>query len=261
MGSRASAIILIIEDEPGVARLEALRLERAGYTVIRATTAGEGLEHLAAGQVELIVLDQQLGASMSGLEFYRQVKDAGHDVPAILVSGVEDDSLVVEALRAGVRDFVPKTPHFLDHLEPVVAGVLDRVRTEGELVRSRILAREQEARRRELEYEIAQRKRVEQALREAEESWSLMVESVRDFAIFTVDPAGTIAKWNTGAQQLFGYSEPEILGRPFAILFTAEDQAASIPAQEIAAALRGADRPTSAGTSARTAAGSSHPAH
>jgi PAS domain S-box-containing protein len=236
MSAHGEARILLVEDDPGVARLEQLRLERAGYTVIRAATAQEGLEHIAAGAVELIVLDQQLTAGTSGLEFYRQVKDAGHDVPAILVTGLQDDSLLVEALRAGVRDFVPKTPHFLDHLEPIVARVLDQVRTERELAQSRILTREHEIRRRELEHEIAQRKRVEHALREAEESWSLMVESVRDFAIFTVDPAGKIASWNSGAEQLFGHTEQQILGRPFAIVFTEEDQKGGIPEQEIAAA-------------------------
>ena len=54
-----------------------------------------------------------------------------------------------------------------------------------------MIAREHEARRRDLEHEIALRKRVEQALREAEEYLRLMVESVKDFAIFTVDPAST----------------------------------------------------------------------
>jgi PAS domain S-box-containing protein len=236
MSSPVAATILLVEDDPGVARLEQLRLERAGHTVIRAATAQEGLEHIAGGKVELILLDQLLTAEPSGLEFYRQVKGAGHDVPAILVTGLQDDHLLVEALRAGIRDFVPKTPHFLDHLEPIVARVLDQVRTERELAQSRILTREHETRRRELEHEIAQRKRVEQALREAEESWSLMVESVRDFAIFKVDPAGKIASWNSGAEQLFGYSEAEILGRPFALIFTEEDQKGGIPEQEIAAA-------------------------
>ena len=43
-----------------------------------------------------------------------------------------------------------------------------------------------------------------------------MVESVKDFAIFTVDPQGRIVSWNPGAEQLFGYAEPEILGQDFA---------------------------------------------
>ena len=63
-----------------------------------------------------------------------------------------------------------------------------------------------------------------------------MVESVKDFAIFTVDPQGRIVSWNPGAEQLFGYSEPDVLGQHLAILFTPEDRAGGIPEQEIAAA-------------------------
>jgi signal transduction histidine kinase len=168
MGSQSRATILLVEDDPGVARLERLRLERAGYTVTTSATAEEGLRQIAEGGIDLIVLDQQLTPGTTGLEFFRQVKAAGCNVPAILVTGMQEENLLVEALRAGVRDFVPKTQHFLNHLEPIVTRVLDQVRTERELAESRIVARENEERRRELEREIAHRKRVEQALKDAD---------------------------------------------------------------------------------------------
>jgi PAS domain S-box-containing protein len=236
MESQSRAKILLVEDDPGVARLEQLRLERAGFTVVTATTAGEGLDQVAKGDIELIILDQRLSSGTSGLEFFRQVKSAGHNVPAILVTGLNDENMLIEALRAGVRDFVPKTPNFLNHLEPIVIRVLDQVRTERELAESRVIAREHEARRRDLEHEIAQRKRVEQALREAEEYLRLMVESVKDFAIFTADPQARIVSWNPGAERLFGYAESEILGQPLNTLFTPEDRAAGVPEREIASA-------------------------
>jgi PAS domain S-box-containing protein len=241
MGPEIRARILLVEDDPGVARLEQLRLERAGYAVAAAATAAEGLREVAAaGGVDLIVLDQQLSPGTSGLEFFRQVKAAGYNVPAILVTGMQEESLLVEAMRAGVRDFVPKTQNFLNHLEPIVTRVLDQVRTERELAESRIVARANEQKRRDLEREIAQRKRVEQALREAEENLRLMVESVTDFALFTVDPQGRIASWNPGAQRLFGYGEDEVLGRDVALLYIPEDRAGGVPGREQAtAAARG----------------------
>ena len=68
-----------------------------------------------------------------------------------------------------------------------------------------------------------------------------MVESVKDVAIFTVDPQGRVASWNPGAEQLFGYAEPEILGRGIAVIFTPEDRDAGVPERELAtAAARGA---------------------
>src|SRR5947209_8737458 len=233
-------MILLVEDDPGVARLERLRLERAGYEVVAAATAEEGLDRVAEGGIDLIVLDQQLSEGTSGLELFRQVKAAGHNVPAILVTGMQEEGLLVEALRAGVRDFVPKTPNFLNHLEPIVARVLDQVRTERELAESRVVARANEERRRELEREIGQRRKVEQALREAEENLRRMIESVKDVAIFTVDPQGRVASWNAGAEHLFGYSEREILGRGHGVLYVAEDRDAGIPESELAvAAARG----------------------
>jgi signal transduction histidine kinase len=165
---QSRATILLVEDDPGIARLERLRLERAGYAVATAATAEEGLRKVAEGGIELIVLDQQLTPGTSGLEFFRQVKAAGYNVPAILVTGMQEENLLVEALRAGVRDFVPKTQNFLNHLEPIVTRVLDQVRTERELAESRVVARENEERRRELEREIAHRKRVEQTLKEGD---------------------------------------------------------------------------------------------
>src|SRR5262245_4901490 len=52
--------VLVVEDDPGLARLQRLRLERAGYSVVSAATAGEGLELLRRGGIDLVVLDQRL---------------------------------------------------------------------------------------------------------------------------------------------------------------------------------------------------------
>src|SRR5262245_12397012 len=98
MESQTRATILLVEDDPGIARLERLRLERAGYAVVAAATAEEGLRRVAEGDVALIVLDQQLTSATSGLEFFRQVKAAGYHVPAILVTGIHEENMLVEAL-------------------------------------------------------------------------------------------------------------------------------------------------------------------
>src|SRR3954453_8788653 len=46
----------------------------------------------------------------------------------------------------------------------------------------------------------------------------LLIENVKDFAIFMLDPEGRIVSWNTGAERTLGYSEPEIIGQPFSII-------------------------------------------
>ncbi len=66
-------------------------------------------------------------------------------------------------------------------------------------------------------------KRSQDLLRATEERMALMVENVTDYAIFSMDSAGKIDSWNTGAELIFGYSQDEIMGQPNAVLFTAED--------------------------------------
>jgi signal transduction histidine kinase len=132
-----AARVLLVEDDPGVARLERLRLERAGYAVEVASSSTEALARLRRDGVDLLVLDQRLGSGEEGLELYEQARAAGHDLPAILVTGLQEDGLLLQALRAGVRDFVPKTEDFLDYLVPAVARVLKQVRTERALADER----------------------------------------------------------------------------------------------------------------------------
>jgi len=77
-------------------------------------------------------------------------------------------------------------------------------------------ARQQEKRLAELEQEVA-------ALRVEAEQRSLILESATDYAIFTIDRAGVVTSWNTGAERLLGFRENEIIGRDGRIIFTPED--------------------------------------
>lgn len=168
MDRTVRATLLIVEDDLGLARLQQRRLERADYAVLVSTNAGEAAQRVEQGDIDLLILDQCLPGGVSGLEFYQRIRAANLDVPAILVTGLRQDDLLLQALRAGVRDFVLKTPEYLDYLLPAVERVLKQVRTERQLVESRALAREALRRQQELEDEIAQRRRAEERLRETD---------------------------------------------------------------------------------------------
>lgn len=62
----------------------------------------------------------------------------------------------------------------------------------------------------------------QERLRQSEERYRLLIEGVTDYAIFMLSPSGEIVSWSAGAEQLLGYSEAEILGQPFARIFTPE---------------------------------------
>src|SRR5439155_1529838 len=64
---------------------------------------------------------------------------------------------------------------------------------------------------------------------DAEVSFRLLVESIKDYAIFMLDPEGRVTRWNAGAQRIKGYRSEEILGEHFSRFFTPEDVAAGIP--------------------------------
>ncbi len=61
----------------------------------------------------------------------------------------------------------------------------------------------------------------------------VIIENVRDFAIFAIDLDGCILSWNLGVQYLLGYEEAEFLGQDFSIIFTPEDREREIPNAEI----------------------------
>jgi PAS domain S-box-containing protein len=68
--------------------------------------------------------------------------------------------------------------------------------------------------------------------------YRLLVESVRDYAIFALDATGHIVTWNPGAQRFKGYTAPEIIGKHFSIFYPAEDLARGKPAMELEVAGR-----------------------
>ena len=82
----------------------------------------------------------------------------------------------------------------------------------------------------------SERRRAEAALRESEERFRLLVGTVRDYAIYMLDPTGHVMSWNRGAEQIKGYTAEEIVGKHFACFYTPEAVAAGTPATALATA-------------------------
>jgi two-component system, cell cycle sensor histidine kinase and response regulator CckA len=79
--------------------------------------------------------------------------------------------------------------------------------------------------------------RLEETTRQANEGLRLLIDGVRDYAIFHVDPDGHVVTWNAGAQRIKGYSEKEILGQHLRRFFPPEDVARGRPDEELRDAL------------------------
>lgn len=132
--------ILVVEDDSGIAYLQSRCLERAGYAVFVATTADEAFDQIRQQHFDLILLDYLLPEQVNGLEFHTKLKADGYDIPVIIVTGFSQEGVVVQALRAGIRDFVLKAASdYIDYLPVAVERVLKQVALEQRLEDSEAL--------------------------------------------------------------------------------------------------------------------------
>jgi PAS domain S-box-containing protein len=75
------------------------------------------------------------------------------------------------------------------------------------------------------------------ALQESERRFRTLVQGVKDYALYMLDPEGRISNWNTGAEAIKGYKADEIVGQHFSRFYTEEDRAAGEPRRALATAL------------------------
>jgi PAS domain S-box-containing protein len=76
-------------------------------------------------------------------------------------------------------------------------------------------------------------RRAEKAPREDEEHFRLLVQGVKDYAIFMLDPQGRVVSWNPGAERIKGYKAEEIIGEHFSRFYTEDDVERGHPEEEL----------------------------
>lgn len=203
----------MVEDSADDAELVRLELERGGFdpAVRRVSTAEALRQALAEGSWDLVLSDYTL-PTLAAPEALEIVREAGLDLPFIIVSGSVSEDIAVASMRAGAHDFFAKA-----RLARLGAAV------EREL-------REAQLRR--------ERREALDALRRVEAHHRLIVESVRDHAIFMTDAEGRIVSWNSGAARLTGYLVEDVLGKPLATLDSPDAPAGTGAAELLARARR-----------------------
>ncbi len=178
--------LLLIEDNPGDARLLREMLDEEGLRdaeVAHVECLRDAESYLAEHAVDLILLDLGL-PDAQGLEAVRRAHTAAPRVPLVVLTGLDDESLALEALHEGAEDYLVK-----GHIE-----------TRGLL--------------RALRYAI-ERKILEEALFAEKERAQVSLKSIGD-AVVCTDIAGRITFLNLVAEKATGWSFGEAAGRPMA---------------------------------------------
>ncbi len=145
---------------------------------------------------------------------------AWSDLPVILITHTGSESpSVSEAVKHLGNVTLLERPTRVNALVTAAQGAL-RARRRQFQARDLIRARERTARE----------------LAESEQRFRILVEQVKDYAIFMMDLEGRVTSWNEGVRRVLGYEEAEFVGLDVARIFTPEDAAESVPAAELAEA-------------------------
>ena len=182
MDHKPAVKLLMVEDNPGDARLVQVMLQDAGgFQVSWSETLGDALGHIAEKPVDAVLLDLSLPDS-HGMETVRAVRKAGPGLPIVIFTGLDDEEVGLKAVQEGCQDYLVK-------------GQGDE-----NLIRRTIF------------YAI-ERKASQEALRESEDRYRSLVELSPDAILAHHD--GTIVFANRQALRLLGVeSAAELLGRP-----------------------------------------------
>ncbi len=190
--------ILHLEDNQTDRELIAGLLKQAGIEceITAVQTRAEFTQGLYGNPCHLILADFALPA-FDGFSALNLTRLLSPRTPFIFVSGVIGEELAVESLKGGATDYVLKSR--LEKLVPAVQRALKEAAERNHL------------------------REIQEALHRSEERFRLLVQSIRDSAIYIVDLGGMVTSWNTGAERIFGYTEQEAIGLLVRGFFRPED--------------------------------------
>lgn len=205
MDAEPTANILVVDDDLKTLSAMETLLAGPGRRIVTAHSATEALRHLLHEDFALILLDVRL-PEMDGFETAALIRqrERFRYTPIIFISAIDTlESDVFRGVISGAVDYLFK-PVVPQVLQAKVSVFVDLFRMNEQLK--------------------------QQALRQSEERFRLVVDSLQDYAVFMIDAQGYISTWNRGAEQIGGWKQEEIVGQQFGKFYTSEDQEKGLPA-------------------------------
>ncbi|MBV8518401.1 MAG: response regulator [Acidobacteria bacterium] len=189
-----TARILVVEDETIVAMDLAATLRRLGYSVVGTVDNGsDAINAAAALHPDLVLMDIRIKGPTDGIETARLLHGE-QSAPVVFLTAHADVDTVERSKLAAPYGYLVK-PFDERALHRVVEVALQRIAADR-----------------------AEREEAADALWHSEQRFRLLVDAVKDFAIFTLDPSGRVATWNAGAERLTGYSAEDVLAKPIDLI-------------------------------------------
>lgn len=122
--------ILVVDDEPMICKSCKEVLEEDGHHVELALSGEDALEKTFKERFDLLILDYKL-PGIGGFSFLKRIKTEQKEMPVIMISAYTTVDIVIEAMKLGVSDFIPK-PFTSNELSSVVTSTLLKRKTETE---------------------------------------------------------------------------------------------------------------------------------
>jgi PAS domain S-box-containing protein len=207
--------ILLIDDTPQ--KRESYRRHIAqgteqDYLFSETDAAEEGLRFYRSEPPDCVVIDYDLHG-MNALEFMAELRteQSAGPLPVVVLGRQRDEGEAERALRLGAHEYLVEN-QACEGLRHAVHGVMEGLWLRRQIEEQRL--------------ELGKHAR---ALREGEELYGLILESIVDYAIFMLDPEGHIASWNAGAERINGYKADEVLGLHHSLFYLEEDIQSGLP--------------------------------
>jgi hypothetical protein len=200
--SRKKQRVLIVDDEADIALILKLQLEGAGYETMRARDGLEALDIMEREPLDLVLLDIRM-PRMDGIDLLRRMGETGIDLAVIVMTAHGSERIAVDALQRGAIDYVSK-PFSTEEILGKVERAIAFHRTRRENLR--------------LQEEIA----AEHNLLEA------VIQGMADLLV-VADQQGRVLLLNRAAEELFGISRQEAIGRSVTDVIPADIPAEQLP--------------------------------